>query len=141
MCVNTELFQTLNLQSLPYFKGTPLVQSSGTGKTCMLLQLGNMAPLLYICTRNMPADACSGYPLPDLQLRTFLDRPTEISMQEKLAVFLAAWFEILAQDLEKLTHVEAKFNYLGQLNQYSDTNIKQKRQTFFHRVLQLAITK
>ncbi|CDR99818.1 hypothetical protein [Sporisorium scitamineum] len=141
MRVNTELFQTSNLQSLPYFKGTPLVQSSGTGKTRMLLQLGNMAPLLYICARNTPADARKGYPLPDLQLRTFLDRPTEISMQEKLAVFLAAWFEILAQDLEKLTHAEAKFNYLGQLNQYGDTNIKQKRQTFFHRVLQLANTK
>ncbi|CBQ71553.1 conserved hypothetical Ustilaginaceae-specific protein [Sporisorium reilianum SRZ2] len=109
MRINNELFKTSTLRALPYFRGTPLVQSRGTGKTRMLLQLGHMAPLLYI--------------------------------RGKVVVFLAAWFETLAADLEKETAVEGKFKYLEQLNEYGNPDIKQGRQTFFKRAFKTAWSK
>lgn len=140
MQVNRDLFKPNVLRSIPYFKGTPLVQSSGTGKTRLLLQLGQFAPLLYICVRRSDADARSGYPLPDRQLGDFLGPPgkkKQIEVQEQIAVFVAAWFQVLATDLDPLD-AQSRFEYLKRLNDYGQINIVQHRKAFFDRVLALA---
>lgn len=48
-----------------FFKGTPIVQSSGTGKTRLAFELGREAPLLYICLRKLDANSTHGFPFGD----------------------------------------------------------------------------
>ncbi len=120
----------------PYWKGTPVVQSSGTGKTRLVLQLGNIAPLLFVCIRQPGSRSDQGYPLADddavrfLQLTAHADRNDNVIA----AAFLAAWFDVLAEHLETQTSAERKHKILLDLNAYGIRHQEDTRKHFFRRV-------
>ncbi|KAJ1030546.1 hypothetical protein NDA16_001455 [Ustilago loliicola] len=120
----------------PSYQGTPIIQSSGTGKTRMILELGSIAPLFYLRPGSKDADAQSGYPLPDSHLQNFYStstiRPT-VDSQERMVIFLAAWFTVLAKDLADLD-VEGKIKYIADLNAYGRQTIVEDRKQFFQKV-------
>lgn len=63
----------------PYFRGTPIVQSSGTGKTRMVLDCRHLTPLLYVCFRpnNAIGNTKAGFPFPDNSvIDFFFTRPS-----------------------------------------------------------------
>ncbi|GAK64793.1 uncharacterized protein PAN0_006d3008 [Moesziomyces antarcticus] len=136
----------------PYYRGTPIVQSSGTGKTRMVLQLRSYAPLLYVCIRDHFADnnAKAGYPFPDEGVRDYFD-PVAVddSYMIQVTCFLAAWFQVLAEALasqhaqtsnscsDKIAQL--KFAYLWKLNALDEPNgINSARNDFFDRVSKAA---
>ncbi|SPC65844.1 related to conserved hypothetical Ustilaginaceae-specific protein [Ustilago sp. UG-2017b] len=107
----------------PYFRGTPIVQSSGTGKTRMVYECQQRTPLLYVCFRKSSADsnAKAGYPLPDQGIRTYFanaqrDYPNSCDLQ--VACFLGAWFTTLAQALRPWQTDAEKYQHLCDLNQF-----------------------
>ncbi|CDW97273.1 hypothetical protein [Sporisorium scitamineum] len=141
--VNLSLFRDKPQDKRPYYKGTTIVQSSGTGKTRMLLQLGSISPLLYVCIRPHDAtSARSGYPLGDsammeLALRT-LPQKTALTYHEKAAILLAAWFDTLASELESLDTPAEKSRYLEQLNDFGNSEHEKDRNDFFQAVSRTA---
>ncbi|KAJ1026634.1 hypothetical protein NDA13_004007 [Ustilago tritici] len=76
----------------PYFRGTPIVQLSGTGKTRMVYECQQRTPLLY----------CDYPGLCDLQV----------------ACFLGAWFTTLAQALRPWQTDAEKYQHLCDLNRF-----------------------
>lgn len=125
----------------PYLKGTPIVQSSGAGKTRMVLELGRFAPLLFTCIRPVTATVHNGYPLGDKPMVMFLAEATKnykLDHNEQAAVMLAAWFDTFATQLSSLHDGKSKFQYLVQLNEFGGPNHKVIREIFFDTVLQKA---
>ena len=107
----------------PYFRGTPIVQSSGTGKTRMVYECQQRTPLLYVCFRNRSAEsnAKAGYPLPDQGVRTyFANAQSKYSSRCDLQVacFLRAWFTTLAQALRPWKTDAEKYQHLCDLNRF-----------------------
>lgn len=87
--VNHTLFRNKTEGKRPSFRGTAIVQSSGTGKTRMVHELGQKAPLLYVCIRRSDT-ARSGFPLADrpfvhLACMAFLRAPTSVSTHRQLS--------------------------------------------------------
>ncbi|SPO20528.1 related to conserved hypothetical Ustilaginaceae-specific protein [Ustilago trichophora] len=118
--------QILDKEAKPYYRGTPIVQSSGTGKTRMVLECHHRTPLLYVCIRKTGADgnARHGFPLADQGVRKFFleaesRHPSLCDLQ--VACFLGAWFSKLAESLKLCTTDAAKYQFLSQLNQFSPT--------------------
>ncbi|KAJ1596786.1 hypothetical protein NDA14_007057 [Ustilago hordei] len=90
----------------PYFRGTPIVQSSGTGKTRMV---------------SAKSNAKAGYPLPDQGIRTyFANAQSKYSSRCDLQVacFLRAWFTTLAQALRPWKTDAEKYQHLCDLNRF-----------------------
>ncbi|SPO31175.1 uncharacterized protein UTRI_04414_B [Ustilago trichophora] len=130
-----------------YLQATSIVQSSGTGKTRLVLELGKKAPLLYVCVRrkllDVPSSVKQGFPLAEQDLYEFFHSATRIhkaSPDLQVAVFLAAWFETLCLRLEARATPQQKYEYLAQLNDYGGPGITQ-RQPFFQAVITSAHTK
>ncbi|KAJ1018648.1 hypothetical protein NDA13_006338 [Ustilago tritici] len=130
-----------------YLKGTSIVQSSGTGKTRIVLELGGLAPLLYVCVRRKElsesTSVANGYPLAEENLYEFFDNSTknsEASYDLQVAVFLGAWFAELASRLEKCITAEDKYASLSQLNDFGGPGHRQ-RQPFFREVISVARSK
>ncbi|SOV08629.1 uncharacterized protein UDID_17676 [Ustilago sp. UG-2017a] len=124
-----------------YLKGTSIVQSSGTGKTRMVLELGGLAPLLYVCVRRKKlsesTSIANGYPLAEENLYEFFDNSTknsEASYDLQVAVFLGAWFAELTSRLEKCITAEDKYASLSQLNDFGGPGHRQ-RHPFFREVI------
>ncbi|SPO26591.1 related to conserved hypothetical Ustilaginaceae-specific protein [Ustilago trichophora] len=107
----------------PYYRGTPIVQSSGTGKTRMVYECQRLTPLLYVCFRKRSADgnAKAGYPLPDQGVRSYFEnaqRNHPYLCDFQVACFLGAWFTTLAQALKPFKTDALKYQYLCQLNRF-----------------------
>ncbi|SAM80234.1 uncharacterized protein UBRO_20574 [Ustilago bromivora] len=107
----------------PYFRGTPIVQSSGTGKTCMVYECQQQTPLLYICfcKSNANSNAMAGYPLPDQGIQSYFnkaqgDYPNLCDHQ--VACFLCAWFTMLAQALRPWKTDAEKYQHICDLNRF-----------------------
>lgn len=125
----------------PYFRGTPIVQSSGTGKSRMIIELDSATPLLYVCFRKREADlnAKAGFPFPDKGVRKYFEdaqrtHPNLCDLQ--VACFLSAWFQKLANHLAHHTNIQDKARALSQLNQLHADN--QERRDFFQEISELA---
>ncbi|KAJ1029741.1 hypothetical protein NDA13_002984 [Ustilago tritici] len=60
----------------PYFRRTPIVQLSGTGKTRMVYECQQRTPLLYVCFRksNANGNTMAGYPLPDQGVQSYFTK-------------------------------------------------------------------
>ncbi|KAI3487437.1 hypothetical protein L1887_48626 [Cichorium endivia] len=144
-------FALPNIQP-PYYYGTPIVQSSGTGKTRMVVELRHRAPLLYLCLRSRAAqgDARAGYPLPDRGVLDYFAKEGR-SFNLQIACFLAAWFAQLAHDLGEIeTDNKAKarcdidklkFQHLVELNDlvsFKGRGVNDPRDPFFIAVAQQA---
>lgn len=130
-----------------YLKGTSIVQSSGTGKTRMVLELGGLAPLLYICVRSKkPSQTPSihnGYPLAEENLYEFFydsTRDTKASYDFQVAVFIGAYFEELTTRLQSCHTIEEKYKLLSQLNDFGGPGEPQ-RKPFFQLVIASARSK
>ncbi|KAJ1024539.1 hypothetical protein NDA13_004470 [Ustilago tritici] len=130
-----------------YLKDTSIVQSSGTGKTRMILELGGLAPLLYVCVcrkeLSESTSVANGYPLAEENLYEFFDNSTKNSeafYDLQVAVFLGAWFAELASRLEKCITAEDKYASLSQLNDFGGPGLRQ-RQPFFREVIAVARSK
>ncbi|SPO29578.1 uncharacterized protein UTRI_10216 [Ustilago trichophora] len=126
-----------------YFRGTPIVQSSGTGKSRMVIELSSLTPLLYVCFRKRKAEgnAKAGYPLPDEGVRKYFEdaqesHPNFCDLQ--VACFLSAWFTTLANTLGNLSQLPDKTNYLLRLNRLDADN--PVRIAFFQAVSEQAKT-
>lgn len=107
----------------PYHKGTSIVQSSGTGKTRLVLEVGNTrAPLLYLCAHPIMKLAKLGYPLSNSKIINFLTSTLPntkgFKNNKRAAIFLAAWFNKLSDRLAPLPTNDAKEQYLCQLNDF-----------------------
>ncbi|SNX85123.1 uncharacterized protein MEPE_03832 [Melanopsichium pennsylvanicum] len=130
-----------------YLKMTSLVQSSGTGKTHLVLELGKVAPLLYTCLWRKAPDkrpsVVDGYPLGDTRLYTYFScskfsrptpnyasatagdapvddkpKPFTVSYDLQVAAFVGGWFQTLATELNFLPEAQAKHKYLQKLNNF-----------------------
>lgn len=121
----------------PYFKGTPIVQSSGTGKTRMVIELGRISPLLFICIRPSTTTARNGYPLGDKPIMdlVFTHFPKyKATEDEKAAALLAAWFDAMASSLAELDSGQEKFQCLVELNTYGTEEHATRREAFFRSI-------
>lgn len=142
--VNLSLFINRPHDNRPYYKGTHIIQSSGTGKTRMLLQVGQTAPLLYVCIRPLEATSVrAGYPLGDkpimqLALKDLL-KNMALSYDHRAAILLAAWFATLAQHLQTLDLPAAKFGFLLRLNDFGNQEHEEMRLAFFDAVARNAL--
>ena len=126
-----------------YFRGTPVVQSSGTGKSRMILELKTHTPLLYVCLQNPEADgnAKTGYPLADEGVRKYFEdaNKTHANLCDlQVACFLKAWFETLVKHLRRFESASDKVEALVQLNCLDRPN--PERIAFFKAVSELATT-
>lgn len=165
--VNLSLFEARPATEQPYYKGTAVVQSSGTGKIRMILELGRVAPLLYLCIRSSTGTARTGYPLGDTPIMDLIrsgfrlpppppsrqqdhpsqsttipksaHKPKSISDDEKAAILLAVWFDIIVSKLEEQSHAKAKFDYLVELNTFGTSDADTKRSQFSRNVAAKAI--
>ncbi|SPO31905.1 uncharacterized protein UTRI_06742 [Ustilago trichophora] len=123
-----------------YLKGTPIVQSSGTGKTCMVLELANYAPLLYICLRAQGSTLLQGFPQSEVkpvsyfvnslkkQMLNNKGKPSGIPMyccDLQVAAFLGAWFQQLVKQLAPLPNTKDKHNHLLRFIRYGTRNSTQ----------------
>ncbi|KAJ1020212.1 hypothetical protein NDA16_004491 [Ustilago loliicola] len=125
----------------PYLRGTPIVQSSGTGKSRMIIEVSNLTPLLYVCFRKREADvnAKAGYPLPDQGVRNYFEQAHQTHKNLcdlQVACFLSAWFQKLVAHLHPFRSVRAKVQALLLLNRFDMDNAK--RREFFQEVSELA---
>ncbi|CDR87629.1 uncharacterized protein SPSC_03459 [Sporisorium scitamineum] len=114
-----------------YFKGTPIVQSSGTGKTRMVLELANYVPLLYICLRDQASTPLHGFPQRDARPVAYFSKYLEEQVLDdkeqpqpkyccdlQVAAFLGAWFEKLALRLADKPDAKDKHDMLLQFVRY-----------------------
>lgn len=131
----------------PYYRGTPIVQSSGTGKTRMVLECRHQTPLLYVCVRPRSAigNAKAGYPFPDQGVLKFFEEaqkshPSLCDLQ--VACFLGAWFSELSKCLRVLSSNQQKNDHLLALNsldqRYGENH---QRDELFQSVTELASLK
>ena len=125
----------------PYFRGTPIVQSSGTGKSRMIIELSKFTPLLYVCLRKREAEgnAKAGYPLPDQGVRKYFEdaHQTHTNLCDlQVACFLSAWFQNLVNYLRRFDSIPAKAEALLLLNRLDMEN--PQRREFFQEVSELA---
>ncbi|CBQ68388.1 conserved hypothetical Ustilaginaceae-specific protein [Sporisorium reilianum SRZ2] len=111
----------------PYYRGTPIVQSSGTGKTRMVVECRHLTPLLYVCFRpnDAIANAKAGYPFPDNGVVDFFrtagaSHPSLCNLH--VACFLGAWFQMLAQSLDVHLTDQEKHRHLLDLNRLDQNN-------------------
>ncbi|OBZ66974.1 hypothetical protein A0H81_13300 [Grifola frondosa] len=82
-----------------YGRTIPIVQSSGTGKSRLVKELGDEFPTLSVCFRPT-VDMTSGWPPNDTPAREFFNRTGMTSMGEELAAaFLGAWLEVALSDI------------------------------------------
>ncbi|KAJ1018167.1 hypothetical protein NDA16_005033 [Ustilago loliicola] len=128
-------------KSPPYFRGTPIVQSSGTGKSRMIIELNSLTPLLYVCFRKREADvnAKAGFPHPDKGVRKYFedaDQTHNNFCDLQVACFLSAWFQKLVAYLGGYSSITAKVEALLLLNQLHIAN--PQRRHFFQEVSELA---
>ncbi|TKY89789.1 hypothetical protein EX895_001086 [Sporisorium graminicola] len=105
----------------PYYRGTPIVQSSGTGKTRMVLECRHLTPLLYVCFRSNDAvaNAKAGFPFPDNGVVPFFTKAHQSHpglCNLHVACFLGAWFQQLAQKLDECPTDQDKLCRLLDLN-------------------------
>ncbi|KAJ1020595.1 hypothetical protein NDA16_003988 [Ustilago loliicola] len=139
MKVNRIFFHQKAEEQRPYIKGTPIVQSSGTGKTRLVLELGRIAPLLFLCIRPLHTNtARNGYPLGDKPVVDFVFQDcakSSIGYNEQAAILLAAWFDTLAFELRLLPTPEDKKRLLTRLNDYGGDDHARERDAFFNSVL------
>lgn len=139
MKVNRIFFHERPEDQRPYIKGTPIVQSSGTGKTRMVLELGRIAPLLFLCIRPVHIEtARNGYPLGDKPMVEFIFQECAKSAagnNEQAAVLLAAWFDTLAFKLHLRPTPEDKVHLLTGLNDYGSVDHEREREDFFKSVV------
>lgn len=136
--VNRVYFQERPKDKRPYLKCTPIVQSSGTGKTRMVLELGRISPLLFLCVRHRDATARNGYPLGDEPIMTFVFEDCaafSLTRDEQAAVLLATWFTTLTSRLTVLSDSNAKSDFLLQLNKYGDERHRHERHAFLRAVV------
>ncbi|SPO29021.1 related to conserved hypothetical Ustilaginaceae-specific protein [Ustilago trichophora] len=138
----------------PYYCGTPIVQSSGTGKMRMVYKCQQLTPLLYVCFRKRSANgnAKAGYPLPDQGVRSYFEnaqRTHPYLCDLQVACFLAAWFTKLAQALKPLETDAQKYQHLCHLNRFeppvlgnnpSDPSGRHPRNKHFKAISELAET-
>ncbi|SPO31506.1 uncharacterized protein UTRI_06636 [Ustilago trichophora] len=124
-----------------YLKGTSIVQSSGTGKTRLVLELARRAPLLYLCVRrkarHQRSSVKNGFPLAEQNLYKFFCNATSTSTAScdlQVAAFIGAWFETLSSKLNAYTTAQDKYLFLVQLNDFGGPGYSQ-RQPFFSEVL------
>ncbi|SPO30554.1 uncharacterized protein UTRI_06484 [Ustilago trichophora] len=124
-----------------YLKATSIVQSSGTGKTRLVLELAKRAPLLYVCVRrkapHQRSSVKSGFPLAEQNLFEFFrdaTSDTTASCDLQVAAFIGAWFETLSSKLNEYTTAQDKYLFLVQLNDFGGPGYSQ-RQPFFNAVL------
>ncbi|SPO21447.1 uncharacterized protein UTRI_00924 [Ustilago trichophora] len=127
-----------------YLQATSIMQSSGTGKTWLVLELGKKAPLLYICVHckepHVRPSVKQGFPLAEQNLYKFFEganKNPNASPNLQVAIFLTAWFETLHLELEKRATAQQKYEFLAQLNDYGGPGIT-KRQLFFETVIATA---
>jgi len=119
-----------------YFNGTPIVQSSGTGKTRMVLELANYAPILYICLRSKDSTSLHGFPQSDTRAVDYFSehlanykpddkgKPTQelkYCIDLQVAAFVGAWFQVLADQLSQLSTAQAKHQHLVSHLRYAAT--------------------
>ncbi|KAJ1031360.1 hypothetical protein NDA16_000801 [Ustilago loliicola] len=128
-------------QTRPYFRGTSVVQSSGTGKSRMVVELNTLTPLLYVCFRKREAEgnAKAGYPLPDQGVRKYFEEaqkthPNLCDLQ--VACFLKAWFVQLLDYLSRSANPSDKVKALLRLNRLDRRNAE--RIAFFQHVSERA---
>ncbi|SPO31357.1 uncharacterized protein UTRI_06487 [Ustilago trichophora] len=124
-----------------YLKGTSIVQSSGTGKTRLVLELARRAPLLYLCVRrkacHQHSSVKNGFPLAEQNLYEFFCDATSTSTAScdlQVAAFIGAWFETLSSKLNAYTTAQDKYLFLVQLNDFGGPGYSQC-QPFFSEVL------
>ena len=125
-------------ESRPYFEGTPIVQSSGTGKARMVLELRHYAPLLYVNFRNADKKANDGLPLADKEVRNYFVEALEMKTcrcEIQVACFLSAWFDHMADMLANATSSQERRQILTQLNEPSKINNNEQRGEFFKKVV------
>ncbi|KIS66631.1 uncharacterized protein UMAG_04693 [Mycosarcoma maydis] len=127
-----------------YFRGTTILQSSGTGKSRMVYECRHQTPLLYVCIgpTSDEGPAKEAYPLPDRGVRAFFENAQKTHKDKcnlHIACFLGAWFAVLAHHLAKLPTQQQKHDYLMQLN-HLDQNAGQnpQRTDFFQTVFERA---
>lgn len=129
----------------PYFRGTPIVQSSGTGKTRMVLECRHLTPLLYVCFRSADhadGNAKAGFPFPDKNVVPFFrkaqsTRPLLCDLH--VACFLGAWFLELALKLELLPTDAQKHQALLHLHHFDpSTGRNDERDKLFKDVTERA---
>ena len=141
--VNSALFRSQPEGKRPYYKGTAIVQSRGTGKTRMVLELGRIAPLLYMCYRPQTSTERTDYPPGDSPIIGLIERGFEANSRiknkglgddERAAIVLAAWFGTLASRLEEFDGAKAKSNYLIELNSFGTEDQDTRRHLFFSAV-------
>jgi len=138
-------FSTLDpSQGKIYYRGTPIVQSSGTGKSRLVYECRHRTPLLYVCVRKRTADGLSmkGYPFPDRGVRAFFEEAQKTHNNKcnlQIACFLGAWFSELAQRLAERPTQQQKHDYLMQLNHlHLKDGINAERTDFFETVSERA---
>ncbi|KIS67200.1 uncharacterized protein UMAG_05066 [Mycosarcoma maydis] len=138
-------FSTLDpSQGKIYYRGTPIVQSSGTGKSRLVYECRHRTPLLYVCVRKRTADGLSmkGYPFPDRGVRAFFEEAQKTHNNKcnlQIACFLGAWFSELAQRLAERPTQQQKHDYLMQLNHlHLKDGINAERTDFFQTVSERA---
>lgn len=135
MTVNQALFLNKPEGMHPYYRGTTIVQSSSTGKLCMLLQLGHSVLLLYMCIHpQIATSASSGYPLGnvpimDVTLTHFSVKARSTDL--KATILLTAWFDTLVTKLKPLVSAHQKFQYLVELNNFDNAQHEDNCKRFF----------
>ena len=124
-----------------YYKGTSIVQSSGTGKTRMVLELSNYAPLLYLCFPSSSTHHADAVPPSDAGVAEYFESTHGRDGDLGVAAFLGGWFAELAAGLaECKDDAEAKQNVLVGLQRYGNNTKEtmQRRNEFFTRVCSTA---
>lgn len=97
----SELQLANNANDKCYGLTLPIVQSSGTGKTRMVIQLGKKAPVLYVCLRpSSTTSAKQGFPLGDNIIASYFEDAERLITDQVVAAFVGAWFHITAEKLK-----------------------------------------
>ena len=136
-------------QCLPYYSlSLPIVQSSGTGKTRMVIELGKKHPLLYLCLRK-PRELSSkqGFPLGDDPVARHLEMVTATVGNSTSqgsrglvdlfsAAFIGAWLHVAANKLEAQSSLRDRVSL--QQGSWLDLGDRQARNSFFREVLSYA---
>jgi len=150
-----------------YFYGGTILQSSGTGKTRMVLELAKYAPLLFLCLRPKDGTVSDGFPPGDQPVVSYFSQDSTsyrthwdpqiatvkapafyFSDELQVAAFLGAWFQELALRLQNRTDANQRYEYLVDMNRYSSRNgnhstgitnlTMQLRKEFFNEVCKAA---
>ncbi|SPO29338.1 uncharacterized protein UTRI_06287 [Ustilago trichophora] len=87
--------------NLVYSKSFPILQSSGTGKSKLAVQLSASHPGFLVCTRSPGTELQVSFPPNDKSVYDFLSKQYASSLQahKRVACWLAAYFDVLATAL------------------------------------------